>query len=79
MIPKPPTPPSGTYQRRRPELTSLHRAVTEHLPGLNARLSEEGQPLPGFVNQTFSRYLGCGQLKQGSPRVKGHTSSHVSL
>ena len=73
------THPSSAYQRRRPELTSLHRAVTEHLPSLNARLADEGRPLPSFVHQTFERYLGCGQLKRGFARLYCAKCKHNRL
>ena len=70
---------SSAYQRRRPEYTPLHRAVTEHLPNLQARLSHEGKPLPSFVNLTFSRYLTCGQLKGGLARLYCAQCKHNRL
>ena len=68
-----------TYQRRRPELTSLYRAVARHLPKLNDRLAHEGKTLPRFVHETFQRFLSCGQLKGGFARLYCHQCKHSRL
>ena len=73
------TSPATTYERRRPELTPLHRAVTEHLSNLQARLAHEGKSLPSFVNLTFTRYLTCGQLKGGFVRLYCAQCKHNRL
>ena len=55
------------YERRRPELGTLHRVVRENLQTLYAAV-EEGfatAPLPGFVRREFERYLDCGLLCRG--------------
>jgi hypothetical protein len=55
------------YERRRPELGTLHRVVRENLQTLYAAV-EEGfatAPLPGFVRREFEHYLDCGLLCRG--------------
>jgi hypothetical protein len=54
------------YERRRPELGTLHRLVRENLQTLYAAI-EQGfaAPLPAFVRREFEDYIDCGLLCRG--------------
>lgn len=54
------------YERRRPELGTLHRVVRENLHTLYAA-TEQGfsTPLPQFVRRELEHYLDCGLLCRG--------------
>ena len=54
------------YERRRPELGTLHRVVRENLQTLYAAI-EQGfaAPLPAFVRRELEDYLDCGLLCRG--------------
>ena len=52
------------YARRRPEETALYQCVAEHWPEFRERMEEQGG-LPGFVQDEFTAYLGCGRLEGG--------------
>ena len=58
-------PQAQPYRRRRPENTTLHRIVREHLETYLA-LAAEGDPLgdgvPAHVENEFRSYLKCGIL-----------------
>jgi hypothetical protein len=60
-------PSSGThtqpYRRRRPETTTLHRIVREHLETYLAQAEEAdpmGDGVPTHVENEFRSYLRCG-------------------
>jgi hypothetical protein len=66
----PPRPASGThaqpYRRRRPEVTTLHRIVREHLETYLALANEAdpmGDGVPDHVEKEFRSYLTCGLLE----------------
>jgi len=59
----------GVYRRRRPERTSLYRAVQGHLETYLALARDghtDGQGVPKYVEGEFRRYLECG-----IPRLRG--------
>ncbi len=62
---QPPCPQAQPYRRRRPENTTLHRIVREHLETYLA-LAEEVDPMgdgvPTHVENEFRSYLKCGIL-----------------
>ena len=61
---------AGTYARREPENTVLHRIVREHLATFLATVCEErGKSLPCYVEEELRRYLRCGILAHGFLRV----------
>ena len=60
------------YKRREPEATVLYELVQTYLPlalDQAAERSEHGFGYPGFIADTFNRYLDCGLLCQGFVRV----------
>lgn len=61
-------PLSGTYRRRDPESTVLHRAVRENLATFLDQ-AVEGGGLPAFRERDFNKYLDCGVLAHGFTRV----------
>lgn len=56
------------YRRREPEKTLLYQVVQEHLGTFLARLAEEGDSLPGYVESAMEAYLDCGMLQKGFAR-----------
>ena len=49
------------YERRRPELGTLHQVVRENLHTLYAAVEEgSAAPLPEFVRREFEQFLDCG-------------------
>ena len=61
---------AGSYARREPENTVLHRIVREHLEAFLATVREErGKSLPRYVEEELRRYLRCGILAHGFLRV----------
>ena len=55
------------YERRRPELGTLHQVVRENLQTLYAAVEEGlvGAALPDFVRRELESYLDCGLLCRG--------------
>ncbi|MFC1642924.1 transposase zinc-binding domain-containing protein [Myxococcota bacterium] len=54
------------YERRRPELGTLHQVVRENLLTLYAAVEEgSASPLPEFVRREFEQFLDCGLLCRG--------------
>ena len=54
-----------TFERHRPEDTTLHRVVRENVQTLYAALAEQGTQLPSFVRDELDGYLSCGLLTRG--------------
>ena len=73
----PPRPSAGAhaqpYRRRRPETTTLHRIIREHLETYLA-LADEADPMgdgvPDHVEKEFRSYLKCGILAHGFARAR---------
>ena len=60
---QPPCPQARPYRRRRPENTTLHRIVREHLETYLAQAEEAdpmGDGVPTHVENEFRSYLRCG-------------------
>ncbi len=68
-----------SYARRRPERTPLHRAVSQALPQFQDQVHDSGQALPHFINDTFRRYLSCGDLRYGFARLYCQNCKHNRL
>ena len=72
-------PQAQPYRRRRPENTTLHRIVREHLETYLA-LAAEGDPLgdgvPAHVENEFRSYLKCGILAHGFARARCSGCGH---
>jgi len=75
------TPPSGPspgphaqpYRRRRPETTTLHRIVREHLKSYLALANGSdpmGDGVPDHVEKELRSYLTCGILAHGFARAR---------
>ena len=64
--------PTITYERRRPEQTTLYRVVQENLETLYGAVDEGAVSiaLPGFVRKELEGYLGCGLLCRGFARLR---------
>ncbi|MFC1660480.1 hypothetical protein ACFL3S_03290 [Gemmatimonadota bacterium] len=74
----PPRPSAGAhaqpYRRRRPETTTLHRIVREHLETYLALANESdpmGDGVPGHVEKEFRSYLKCGMTSASLRRASG--------
>ena len=82
----PPRPSPGThaqpYRRRRPETTTLHRIVREHLETYLALANESdpmGDGVPDHVEKEFRSYLKCGILAHGFARARCSTCGYDFL
>ena len=63
------------YRPRRPERALLHRLVREHLEtylSLARQGHEEIDPVPGYVEGAFRKYLECGIPSYGFARARYH-------
>jgi hypothetical protein len=58
------------YARRRPETTLLYCTVQAHLETFLARRTDEGRPVPRFVERELRAFLDCGLLPHGFVRVR---------
>lgn len=83
----PPARPSSApqpqlYRRRRPETTTLHRIVREHLETYLALANESdpmGDGVPDHVEKEFRSYLTCGILAHGFARARCSGCGHEFL
>ena len=72
----------GVYRRRRPECTVLYEAVRQDLETWLARSREgclDDDPIPGWVEAEFRRYLACGILAHGAARARCPACGHDFL
>ena len=83
---QPPRPSAGPhaqpYRRRRPETTTLHRIVREHLETYLALANEAdpmGEGVPDHVEKEFRSYLECGILVHGFARARCSSCGHDFL
>ena len=54
---------AASYERRRPDETTLYQVVQEHVETFFAQVElETGAGLPQFVKDEFEAFLGCGIL-----------------
>jgi hypothetical protein len=66
-------PHAQPYRRRRPEATTLHRIVREHVETYLALAHEAdpmGEGVPDSVEKEFRSYLKCGILAHGFARAR---------
>ncbi len=71
---------TGHYERRRPEETTLHRLVREHLETFLAQVEAGGTAsLPQFVKDEFDAFLECGILAHGFLRLRCAGCGHERL
>ena len=76
---QPSCPPAQPYRRRRPENTTLHRIVREHLETYLALANESdpvGDGVPTHVENEFRSYLKCGILAHGFARARCSGCGH---
>ena len=59
---------SLNYERRKPEQTVLYQVVRDNIGDFRDMLDEAGRSLPQFVDDEFTKFLGCGVLGQGFVR-----------
>jgi len=77
-----PSPHAQPYRRRRPETTTLHRIVREHIETYLALASESdpiGDGVPTHVENEFRSYLKCGILAYGFARARCSSCGHEFL
>jgi hypothetical protein len=75
-------PHAQPYRRRRPESTTLHRIVREHLETYLALANESdpmGDGVPDHVEMEFRSYLKCGILAHGFARARCATCGYDFL
>ena len=73
--PSSPPDPDGTalYRPRRPRETILFQTILEHLETYLATLREadpDDDPIPGYLEEAFRRYLTCGIPARGFARAR---------
>jgi hypothetical protein len=63
---------TGSYERHRPETTTLYAVVRDNLETLYAAVASgfDGAALPPFVRRELEGYLDCGLLCRGFARLK---------
>ncbi len=67
---------AASYERRRPEETTLYQVVQEHVETFFAQVEfETGAGLPQFVKDEFEAFLECGILAHGFLRLRCGTCS----
>ena len=67
------------YERRQPEHTLLYQIIEQHYPLLKEHLNTQGRPLPGYVQNEFEGFLGCGCLENGFLRLRCEQCKHERL
>ena len=63
---------TGSYDRHRPETTTLYAVVRDNVETLYAAVAAgfDGAALPPFVRRELESYLDCGLLCRGFARLK---------
>ena len=73
-------PATCSYERRRPEETTLYKIVQEQLETFLAHAEvQTGAGLPAFVKDEFEAFLECGILAHGFLRVRCAHCAHEKL
>ncbi len=73
-------PAAFSYERRRPEETTLYQVVQEQLETFLAQVeAKTGTGLPEFVKDEFEAFLECGILAHGFLRVRCADCAHEKL
>lgn len=75
----PPSFSTFTYERHRPEETTLYGLIETYYPRFVQHIEAEGISLPRFVKDEFEAYLDCGRLERGFLRVKCNACQHELL
>ena len=72
---------TGSYERHRPETTTLYAVVRDNVETLYAAVAAgfEGAALPPFVRRELEGYLDCGLLCRGFARLKCESCSEQHL
>ncbi len=73
----------GVYRPRRPRRTFFHRLVEEHYEQFERVYSERYADRYGYfrpvIREVVTRYLSCGDLRQGFARVRCAECGHEYL
>ena len=73
-------PAAFSYERRRPEETTLYQVVQQQLETFLAQVeAKTGTGLPEFVKDEFASFLECGILAHGFLRVRCAGCAHEKL
>ncbi|HKY40857.1 MAG TPA: transposase zinc-binding domain-containing protein [Polyangiaceae bacterium] len=72
---------TGSYERHRPETTTLYAVVRDNVETLYAAVAAGfgGAALPPFVRRELEGYLDCGLLCRGFARLKCESCSEQHL
>jgi Transposase zinc-binding domain len=72
---------TGSYERHRPETTTLYAVVRDNVETLYAAVAAgfEGAALPPFVRREVEGYLDCGLLCRGFARLKCESCTEQHL
>jgi hypothetical protein len=72
---------TGSYERHRPETTTLYAVVRDNVETLYAAVAAgfEGAALPPFVRRELEGYLDCGLLCRGFARLKCESCAEQHL
>lgn len=70
-----------TYERRRPEVTTLYQVVQDNLETLYGAVAEGAVKLalPRFVRKELEGYLDCGLLCRGFARLRCDACAETRL
>jgi hypothetical protein len=71
--------PPFTYERRRPELSVLHKVVRENLATFLEICENQKGGLPCYVKEEFADFLECGILAHGFLRLRCEDCHHEKL
>ena len=72
---------NGSYERQRPETTTLNAVVRDNVETLYAAVAAgfDGAALPPFVRRELEGYLDCGLLCRGFARLKCESCAEQHL
>ena len=71
---------AASYERRRPDETTLYQVVQEHVETFFAQVElETGAGLPQFVKDEFEAFLECGILAHGFLRLRCGTCAQDTV
>jgi len=68
-----------SYERRRPEETTLYQCIIENINTVFQNLESDGRNFPAYVRKEFDSYLDCGILAKGFLRAKCSSCGHEKL
>lgn len=74
---------AGVYRPRRPKLSPFYRVIEDHFEPFEQLNSERYEREYGFwrpvVGEVLSKYLDCGDLRQGFARLRCQQCGEESL